>query len=77
MPTGAGPHTAAHQQEPEARMYIILYIVGGFLLVFGLGSLVVQDPLTGLIFIGILVLVTVIASALIRADEQKPPDESP
>lgn len=58
-------------------MYIVLYIVGGFLLVFGLSSLVVQKPITGLIFVGILVLVAIIASALVRADKQNPPDESP
>ena len=52
-------------------MYIVLYIVGGFLLVFGLGTLIVQEPLTGLIFIAILVLVAVIVAALIRADEQE------
>ena len=52
-------------------MYIVLYIVGGFLLVFGLGTLIVQEPLAGLIFLAILVLVAVIVAALIRADEQE------
>lgn len=59
-------------------MHILLYLTGGFMVVLGIGSLIVSDPITGLIFIGILVLAVAVATALVRADDQAPPiDENP
>ncbi len=58
-------------------MHITLYMVGCFMVVLGLGSLIVRDPVTGLIFIGILVIAVVVAAALVRADDQKPHKEDP
>lgn len=53
-------------------MHIILYLVGGFMVVLGLGSLIVRDPITGLVFIGILIIAVVVAAALVRADDRIP-----
>lgn len=58
-------------------MHIILYLVGGFMVVLGLGSLIVRDPVTGLVFIGILVLAVVVAAALVRAEDRAPQEETP
>lgn len=57
-------------------MHILLYLIGGFMVVLGLGTLIAREPVTGLIFIGILVLAGVVAAALVRADDRKPYDES-
>lgn len=54
-------------------MHMLLYIIGGFMMVLGLGSLVVQDPGKGLTFIVILVLVVLVAAAVVRADDREPP----
>lgn len=54
-------------------MHILLYIIGGFLVVLGLGSLVVQDPGKGLTFIVILILAVLVAAAVVRADDRTPP----
>ncbi len=54
-------------------MHMLLYIIGGFMMVLGLGSLVVQDPGKGLTFLIILVLVVLVAAAVVRADDRLPP----
>lgn len=54
-------------------MHIMLYIIGGFMMVLGLGSLVVQDPGKGLVFIIILILVILVAAAVVRADDRTTP----
>lgn len=54
-------------------MHMLLYIVGGAMMVLGLGSLVVQDPGKGLTFIIILILVVLVAAAVVRADDRTPP----
>ncbi len=54
-------------------MHMLLYIIGGFMVVLGLGSLVVQDPGKGFTFIVILVLVVLVAAAVVRADDREPP----
>ncbi len=54
-------------------MHMLLYIIGGFMMVLGLGSLVVQDPGKGLTLIVILVLVVLVAAAVVRADDRTPP----
>ncbi|MDO9461278.1 MAG: hypothetical protein Q7N95_14380 [Alphaproteobacteria bacterium] len=54
-------------------MQILLYIIGGFMVVLGLGSLVVQDPGKGLTFVIILILAVLVAAAVVRADDGTPP----
>jgi hypothetical protein len=54
-------------------MHMLLYIVGGAMMVLGLGSLVVQDPGKGLTFIIVLILVALLAAAVVRADDRTPP----
>ncbi len=54
-------------------MHMLLFIIGGFMMVLGLSSLVVQDPGKGLTFILVLVLVAVITAAIVRADDHAPP----
>lgn len=54
-------------------MHMLLYIIGGFMVVLGLGSLIVQDPGKGLTLIIILVLVVLVAAAVVRADDRAPP----
>jgi len=54
-------------------MNMLLYIVGGFMMVLGLSSLVVQDPGKGLVFIIVLVLAILIAAFVVRADDRPPP----
>ena len=54
-------------------MHMLLHIIGGFMVVLGLGSLVVQDPGMGFTFIVILVLVVLVAAAVVRADDREPP----
>jgi len=54
-------------------MHMLLYIVGGFMMVLGLASLVVQDPGKGLTFIVILILAVLVAAAVVRADDRSPP----
>ena len=54
-------------------MHMLLYIVGGAMMVLGLGSLVVQDPGKGLIFIIVLILAVLVAAAVVRADDRTPP----
>ncbi|MEQ1888086.1 MAG: hypothetical protein ABL951_02765 [Alphaproteobacteria bacterium] len=54
-------------------MHMLLYIIGGFMMVLGLSSLVVQDPGKGLAFILVLILAIVIAAAVVRADDRAPP----
>lgn len=54
-------------------MHMLLYIIGGFMMVLGLGSLVVQDPGKGLTFIIIMILVVLVAVAVVRADDRAPP----
>lgn len=56
-------------------MHILLYIIGGFMVVLGLSSLIVQDPGKGLTFIIILVLAALVAAAVVRADDRDPPGE--
>lgn len=51
----------------------LLYIIGGFMIVLGLSTLIVQDPGKGLTFLVILVLVVVITTALVRTDKKTPP----
>lgn len=51
-------------------MHMLLYIIGGFMMVLGLGSLVVQDPGKGLSFIIILVLAVLVAAAVVHADDR-------
>lgn len=55
-------------------MHTILYIVGGFMMVLGLGTLVVEDPGKGLGFIVILVLVAIAVATVVRADDRTPPE---
>ncbi len=51
-------------------MHMLLYIIGGFMMVLGLGSLVVQDPGKGLSFIIILVIAVLVAAAVVHADDR-------
>ena len=54
-------------------MNILLYIIGGFMMVLGLSTLVVQDPGKGLVFIFVLVLAIIVAAFVVRADDRGPP----
>ena len=54
-------------------MNILLYIIGGFMMVLGLSTLVVQDPGKGLVFIIVLVLAIIVAAFVVRADDRDPP----
>ncbi len=53
-------------------MQMPLYIIGSFLLVLGLGTLVVQDPGKGLTFIVIIILVVAIVAFVVRAGDRAP-----
>lgn len=53
-------------------MHILLYIIGGFMMVLGLGTLVVQDPGKGLIFTVILMLAALVAGIILRASDSTP-----
>jgi len=54
-------------------MHMLLYIIGGFMMVLGLSSLVVQDPGKGFALIVVLILCVLIAAAIVRADDRSPP----
>ena len=58
-------------------MHIVLYIIGGFMGVLGLGTLVVEDPGKGLIFTVILVLVALVAGVILRASDSTPRTRNP
>ncbi|MFZ5912821.1 MAG: hypothetical protein ACOY17_01230 [Pseudomonadota bacterium] len=53
-------------------MYIVLYIIGGFMMVLGLGTLVVQDPGKGLTFTIILILAALVTGIILRASDSTP-----
>lgn len=55
-------------------MHTLLFIIGGFMMVLGLGTLIVQDPGKGLGFIFILVLVAIAVAMVVRADDRSPPE---
>lgn len=54
-------------------MHMLLYIIGGFMMVLGLSSLVVQDPGKGLTFLVVLLLVVGITAMVVRAGDRAPP----
>lgn len=54
-------------------MHMLLYIVGGFMMVLGLSSLVVQDPGKGLAFLVVLLLAIGVTAIVVRADDRAPP----
>jgi hypothetical protein len=54
-------------------MHMLLYIFGGFMMVLGLSSLVVQDPGKGLAFLVVLLLAIGITAMVVRADDRGPP----
>ena len=58
-------------------MHIVLYIIGGFMVVLGLGTLVVEDPGKGLIFTVILVLVALVAGVILRASDSTHRQQEP
>lgn len=53
-------------------MHVLLYIIGGFMIVLGLGTLVVQDPGKGLTFTVILILAALVAGIILRASDSPP-----
>ena len=55
-------------------MHLLLYIIGGFMMVLGLGTLVVQDPGKGFTFVVVLMLAILVAAAVVRADDRPPPN---